>query len=312
MNQRAGSNTTQHSSKNTPSKKMKEKTFSKTAQERSIKKFLMYLLSEDKAENTRIAYEGAVRNYFKHYDSISIDKLIAYRDILSKTYQPKSVNLKIQGLNRYLDFIGFEDFKLQCVKIQSKSYTENVISLKEYKRLIGHLYSPDNMMWYIAVKLIACTGLRSSELLRLNKEDVSGEYIDVLSKGRRLRRVYLPSTLQEECRRFLKKQADNSLTKLKDPQFLAEPLFLNDKGRPISTKVFSNKLKSAARDCNIPEEVVYPHSFRHLFAREFIKKTPNLSLLADLMGHESIETTRIYLRMTSKEQQAVVEKTVTW
>ena len=262
--------------------------------------FTEYLEAQDKANNTIITYTTAVDQFLSKYKNVSIENLKSYRAELCKTYRPKTINVKIQALNSYLDYLNKEQYRLKCVKIQSKSFCDKVINQAQYKRFLDQLYTQDNKLWYIAVRLMATTGLRISELLSLKIEDLHEGSIVILSKGRRLRRIFIPRSVQADLIRFLP-DAD-----------LSEDIFQYGDGKKLSARVLSGKLKTLAGKCGIPEEVVYPHSFRHLFARNFIGKCNDIALLADLMGHESIETTRLYLRKTSDEQRAIVEEVVDW
>ena len=124
--------------------------------------------------------------------------------------------------------------------------------------------------------------------------------MDIISKGQKLRRVWIPETL---CR-------ESSLWKPKaNPDDL---LFPGKDNCAISARGISLGLKRAAHRYRVDQGVVYPHSFRHLFAKNFIERNPDIALLADLMGHESIETTRIYLRRTANEQRAAVDRAIDW
>ena len=114
-------------------------------------------------------------------------------------------------------------------------------------------------------------------------------------------RIYIPKKLVNETKKWLK-EID------KDSGYL----FVNKKGNRITTRGIALKLKSCAKKYGIDINVVYPHSFRHRFAKNFLEKFNDISLLADLMGHDSIETTRIYLRRTTTEQKAIVDKIVIW
>ena len=116
-----------------------------------------------------------------------------------------------------------------------------------------------------------------------------------------MRRIYIPKRLKKE-----------TLEWLKDKKRTSGFLFLNKQGRRISTRGIAGQLKHFAIRYQINPDVVYPHSFRHRFAKNFLEKFNDISLLADLMGHESIETTRIYLRNTSTEQQRIVDRVVDW
>ena len=121
------------------------------------------------------------------------------------------------------------------------------------------------------------------------------------SKGGKLRRLYIPRLLREETLVWLESVGRESGF-----------LFLNRYGERISTRGISQQLKTFAAEYGIDPKVVYPHSFRHRYAKNFLEKFNDIALLADLMGHESIETTRIYLRRTAGEQRAIVDEVVTW
>ncbi len=121
------------------------------------------------------------------------------------------------------------------------------------------------------------------------------------AKGGKIRRLYIPKNLRTEAAKWLK---EIGLT--------SGYIFLNRFGQRITTRGIASQLKHFAEKYGMNKEVVYPHSFRHRFAKNFLDRFNDLALLADLMGHESIETTRIYLRRTASEQQKIVDKVVNW
>ena len=124
---------------------------------------------------------------------------------------------------------------------------------------------------------------------------------DIYTKGGKIRRIYIPKLLKQEAVVWLEEQKRSS-----------GYIFLNRFGERITPRGISQQLKNYANKYGMNEKVVYPHSFRHRFAKNFLEKFNDISLLADLMGHESIETTRIYLRRSSSEQQAIIDKVITW
>lgn len=143
--------------------------------------------------------------------------------------------------------------------------------------------------------------LRFLQLIRIKIEHVQLGYFDLYSKGGKLRRLFIPKILREETLKWLC-----------ETQRTSGYLFLNRYGDRITTRGISQQLKNYADKYGLDSKVVYPHSFRHRYAKNFLEKYNDIALLADLMGHESIETTRIYLRRTASEQQALVDKIVTW
>lgn len=157
------------------------------------------------------------------------------------------------------------------------------------------------MEWYFVVWYLAATGARVSELIQIKIEHVQAGYFDLYTKGGKLRRLYIPKKLKTETLEWLE-------IKSKTSGFL----FLNRFGERITTRGISQQLKNHAEKYGLNTKVVYPHSFRHRYAKNFLEKYNDIALLADLMGHESIETTRIYLRRTASEQQSLVDKIVTW
>ena len=178
---------------------------------------------------------------------------------------------------------------------------ENVISDADYKFLKTKLKADGYDQWYFIVWFMAATGARVSELLQIKAEHVNVGYLDLYSKGGKMRRIYIPKKLCTEAAKWLK---ERDLT--------TGYLFTNRTGNRLSTRGIAIQLKHFAESYGINREVVYPHSFRHRFAKNFLEKFNDIALLADLMGHESIETTRIYLRRTASEQQKIVDRVVTW
>lgn len=263
--------------------------------------FEEYLKRINLSKNTLTSYLWTVKYFNEHYETINKEKLLAYKGYLMEYYKPKTVNLRIQGINKYLCFIGKDKLQLKFVKVQQKNFLENVISNADYQFLKAKLKADGNLEWYFVVWFLAATGARVSELIQIKVEHVKAGYFDLYCKGGKIRRLYIPKTLKEEALSWL--------------QSINRPfgyLFLNRFGERITTRGIAQQLKNYARKYGISEKVVYPHSFRHRYAKNFLEKYNDIALLADLMGHESIETTRIYLRKTASEQQDIVDTVVTW
>jgi integrase len=232
---------------------------------------------------------------------MSTENLLAYKGFLLERYKPKTVNLRIQAINKYLEFLGKDKLQLKFIKVQQKSFLENVVSNADYMFLKNSLKKDGNAEWYFVVWYLAATGARVSELVQIKVEHVQAGYFDLYTKGGKLRRLYIPKKLKTETIEWLEQISRTSGF-----------LFLNRFGERITTRGISQQLKNYAGKYGLNTKVVYPHSFRHRFAKNFLEKYNDIALLADLMGHESIETTRIYLRRTASEQQALVDKIVTW
>lgn len=264
-------------------------------------KFEKFLRNKNLSENTISVYVFTLALYNSKFKTINKDNLLSFKGALIEKSKPKTVNLRIQAINKYLDFIGKSELRLSAVKIQQKSFLENVITDADYSFFKKSLKKDKNYFWYFVVRFLAATGARVSELIQIKVEHVERGHLDLYSKGGKTRRIYIPKKLQEEAMVWL---ANCN----KDSGYL----FVNNKNKRITTRGIAIQLKKLAIKYGIKPEVVYPHSFRHRFAKNFIEKYNDISLLADLMGHDSIETTRIYLRRSSTEQRAIVDKIIIW
>lgn len=266
-----------------------------------ITQFKAYLAKTNLAENTITSYVWTVTYYLEHYKDVNKKNLLAYKGYLVENFKPQTVNLRLQAVNKFLEFSKQEKLKMKFVKAQQKNFLENVISDADYKFLKTKLKSDGYDQWYFIVWFMAATGARVSELLQIKAEHVSVGYLDLYSKGGKMRRIYIPKKLCTEATKWLEERGMSS-----------GYLFTNRTGNCLSTRGIAIQLKHFAENYGINREVVYPHSFRHRFAKNFLEKFNDIALLADLMGHESIETTRIYLRRTASEQQKIVDRVVTW
>lgn len=266
-----------------------------------IAKFEKSLSRSDLAKNTVTSYVWTVKYFLDHYKEINKKNLLAYKGYLMENFKPQTVNLRLQGINKYLEFIKQDKLKMKFVKVQQKNFLENVISNEDYKFLKRQLKTDGYEEWYFVVWFMAATGARVSELLQIKAEHVRAGHLDLYSKGGKIRRLYIPKNLQKEALVWLDK--NNKVSGY---------IFLNRYGQRITTRGIAIQLKHFADKYGINREVVYPHSFRHRFAKNFLDRFNDIALLADLMGHESIETTRIYLRRTATEQRAIVDKVVNW
>ena len=146
----------------------------------------------------RQAYLYAVKEFGSRYKELNKRNLLVYKTYLIETYKPKTVNLRIQAMNKYLVFVGKTKLRLKSVKVQQRSYLENVISNADYTFLKNKLKKEDNLEWYFVVRFLAATGARVSELVQIKVEHVQVGYYDIYTKGGKIRRIYIPKTLRTE------------------------------------------------------------------------------------------------------------------
>lgn len=266
-----------------------------------VKSFRQQLKKEELSDNTITAYLYAVEDFGRKYPCFNRENLLLYKAEQIERFKPKTVNLRIQALNKYLEFIGKPRLRLKSLKIQQRTYLENVISNADYQYLKAKLRAEEEEVWYFLVRFLGATGARVSELIQFKTEHVRAGYFDLYTKGGKVRRIFIPQDLCMETKAWLR-QTNIELGYL----------FLDKHGKQITPRAIRHKLQRFAHQWGINPKVMHPHSFRHRYAKNFLEAFNDIALLADLMGHESIETTRIYLRRTACEQQAIIDKIITW
>lgn len=262
-----------------------------------LKGFEKYLREEELAENTICAYVYAVKKYSELYKRISKQNLIDFKQKMIEKFSPKTVNLRITAMLRYCDYKNIH-MKIKSIKEPKKTYIENVISVQQYEHLMSCL-KIENLRWYYNILLISRTGMRISEALKIRKKDVISGRVDLYTKSH-MRTVYFPKSLRDELSEYLENFKDDDL------------IAVNFYGKPLTSRGYSGMLTKFSKKYDIPKEVMHPHAFRHFFAIEFLKRNNNISLLADLLGHNDLKVTQIYLRQSQEQQRNAVDEAVNW
>lgn len=255
-----------------------------------LKDFENYLWEKELAQNTIKSYVDHASKYFEEYAEITKSKLIEWKKGLLERMKPKSVNHYITAMSEYLNYIGRSDLVLKKVKVQTQNTVENVISRDEFDKLLKNLKNDGKMKMYYICLFLGKTGARVSELRQFKKKDLLRGYAEIPTKGK-IRRIYFCDSLRRE-------EVYSFFDEFKDNDFI----FKNRFGAQITARGIAQQLINYAHKYNINEKVMHPHSFRHFFAIEFLKHDKDISLLADLMGHSSINTTAIYLRLNKQQQ----------
>lgn len=271
--------------------------------------YIKYLTKQGASQNTIRSCLTTIRQYNRLYPQLDQEHLLLYRNYLLSHYKSSTAENRIYGMNRFLNYMAVTDthedfpgpFRLPVMRRQNVSFLDHVISQKDYEKLKRCLKRDKDDYWYFVIRFMACSGARVSELVQMKQEHLKMGYMDLYTKGGKVRRIYFPEKLCQEALIWLKsRQVDSGF------------IFTNRQGEPISPRWIRSRLKVLAKRYQIPDETMYPHSFRHLFAKNFLKRFQDISLLADLMGHESIETTRIYLTKSAEEQRAMIDRVVKW
>lgn len=267
----------------------------------NLEEFRSYMENRGNAPNTIRAYLCAVRQFKTLYPAVDHEHLMLYKCYLIDHYKPQTVNLRIRAMNCYMEFLHLPSSKILMVRLHKKKNLENVISQADYEYLKCCLLRDGKLLYYFAIRLMAATGVRVSELIQFRAEDVKRGYVDLYSKGNKIRRIHIPKAVQEPCCKWLENIGRTT-----------GYVFLNRFGNPITATGIREQLKQFAFRYNLDPAVVHPHSFRHLFAKNFIERCDDIAMLSDILGHESIETTHIYLHRSSTEQQRMFNQIVNW
>ena len=199
--------------------------------------FEEYLRKDNLSENTITSYLWTVNYFTENYEVISKENLLAYKGYLMEFFKPKTVNLRIQAINKYLEYLEEQQLQLKAVKVQQKNFLENVISNADYNFLKKQLKRDGNMEWYFVVWYLAATGARVSELIQIKIEHIEIGYFDLYTKGGKLRRLYIPQKLRKETLEWLEEEHRSS-----------GYLFLNRYGDRITQEEFLNSSKIMRRN----------------------------------------------------------------
>ena len=266
-----------------------------------LKEFENYLTDQNRSKHTIRSYLYAVSQFFQRYSEITISNLQSYKLYLFEHYKPRTINLRINGMNRFLTYVGWTDGLVSLIKIQRPVYLEHVISEGDYEYLKIRLLADKKYFYYFLIRLMAATGARVSEVVQFTVADIQIGFKNIYSKGNKVHRIYIPRLLRKDMTKWLK-----------ETKRLSGDIFITSRGKRISDSGIRKQLKNMALCYHLDERVMYPHSFRHRFAKNFVRYCDNISLLSDLLGHGSLEATRIYLRRSSLEQKEIVNQVVDW
>lgn len=260
--------------------------------------FTTFLVKSERSQNTIDSYLRSLKLYFTDFDIISKENMIEFKRRQLERNKPATAALRCHAMNSYCRFIGREDCIVSCVKIHNRSNLENVITMDEYQYFLARLKENQVEKLYWMLRYMACTGCRVSELVNLCKSCLkTGEYT-LWSKGK-TRKILIPQHLISESREYF--ESVNSPF-----------LFPNRFGRKMTTGGVNKMLTFYGLRYGLRPEILHPHSFRHFFAIQFLNTNSNLSLLSDLLGHRSISTTSIYLRLSVEEQRRQLDEATRW
>lgn len=265
-----------------------------------IKLFERHLKEDEKAENTINKYLRDIKEFYEwngNSNDVTKDDLLDYKEHLKKSkLKVSSINSKISSLNAYFTYTENESLKLKVLKCQKSLFGSKEKELTKYE--FNKLYeaAKNNSRLKYLIETIAKTGARVSEVKFITVESIEIGKAIVDNKGK-IRTILIPRKLCKKLKDYCKKQHINT-----------GPIFLTKNGKPIDRKRIWQMMKDLADRAGVEKVKVFPHNLRHLFAREFYNQTHDIVKLASILGHSSIETTRIYTKETEDECRQELEK----
>lgn len=280
---------------------MKEKRI-----ENILSDFCRFLMEQERSLSTAEKYMRDVRFFLnwqkdvcKKDNPLCRQQVIDWKEaLLEKKYAPVTINSMLSSVNSFLVFLGREDCRVKLLRIQKKIFREKEKELtrKEYEKLLETAKREGRQRLHLLMECIGNTGIRVSEVKYITVEAARAGRADISLKGK-VRTILIQKKL---CRRLLEYA--------KKRKIQTGCIFLTRTGKELSRKQIWKEMKSLCRTSGVMPEKVFPHNLRHLFAVTFYRVGRDIVKLADVLGHSSIETTRIYLLTTGDEHRRQMEK----
>ncbi len=272
----------------------------KTITQDLIENFENYLINEEKASATQEKYMRDIKTFFKWISGSEIDKrkVLDYKEYLIDNFAPSSVNSVLSSLNSFFEFNNWYDLKVKMLKIQKQIFAQKdkELSKAEYERLLDTAKAKSNEKLYLLMQTICSSGIRVSELQYITVEAVKLRKATINCKGK-LRIVILPKEL---CRMLTEYAKTKKIT--------SGSVFVTKTGKPLDRSTIWKMMKALCESARVSKNKVFPHNLRHLFARTYYAVQKDIVRLADILGHSSVNTTRIYTMETGEIHRKQIQK----
>ena len=265
-----------------------------------IKKYKDYLFNEEKSEATLEKYIRDIYAFSLWLKGKCVDKqvVLEYKAYLVDNYKPASVNSVLSSLNCYFSFYEWYDCKVKSLKIQKQIFAskEKELTKVEYEKLLDAAKSKKNERLYLLMQTLCSTGIRVSELRFITVSAVNTGIANINCKGKH-RQVFLPKALCKILTGYIKKQKISSGS-----------VFVSRTGKPLDRSNIWSDMKKLCETAGVSKDKVFPHNLRHLFARTYYSLQKDIVRLADILGHSSVNTTRIYTMETGEVHRKQIER----
>lgn len=251
-----------------------------------IRRYADHLREQERSAATIQKYAHDLTALLEYLQGEALTKalMIGWKEALSADHAPATVNSMLVAVNGFLRFMGWHALTVRLLKIQRPLFREEQreLSKAEYARLVDAAQRAGDERLALILQTICATGIRVSELRFISAEAVRSGRAEVCNKGKR-RTVFLPDRLRRLLKTYLKKQ-----------KITAGAVFVTRTGRPLDRSNIWRAMKALCKSAEVEPSKVFPHNLRHLFARAYYALEKDLARLADILGHSSINTTRIY------------------
>ncbi|MBO5897943.1 MAG: tyrosine-type recombinase/integrase [Clostridia bacterium] len=264
-----------------------------------LQAFELALLDEERSAATVEKYMRDVRGFAAYVQNDTVDRqgVLNYKSELGKRYAVSSANSMLAAINRFFRFCGWHDLCVKRFHTQRAAYCseDKELTRAEYVRLLNAANARHNRRLNLIIQTICGTGIRVSELSYITVDAVRRGEAVVDCKGKR-RRIFIVPELRKKLLRYAEEQGVRGGS-----------VFVTRSGRPVSRTHIWREMKSLCETANVSHTKVFPHNLRHLFARTFYGIEKDIAKLADILGHASIDTTRIYITTTGAEHRRKME-----
>ena len=261
--------------------------------------FLEHLYREEKSSATQEKYLRDVKSFRRYANDTPVTKELVLtwkKHLVERGYAVRSINSMLSSVNSLLEFLGWSECKVKTIRIQHQTFCaeEKELTKAEYLRLLDA--SKNNKQLNLVLQTICSTGIRVSELQYFSVEAVRLGEITVSCKGK-TRTILIPGKLKKLL-----------LDYAKNKKILSGPIFIGKHGKPLDRSRIWRQMKLLCKAAGVKESKVFPHNLRKLFARTFYNIEKDIAKLADILGHSSINTTRIYIMTTGLEHRRKIER----
>lgn len=266
-----------------------------------LEEYLMELEYNEKAVNTVKKYKCNISvflNWLEDGEVTKQDIMRFKKYLIDNNFETSTINNYLISVNKYLKWCGAKDILVKQIKQQNKTSLECILSVSDYKRLLKYAKKLGRMDIYYIMKILVMTAIRIEELKSFTVENIESYYIKTYNKGKE-RDIILRQDLKRELKKYAKEN------KIKSGYLFPGKV----KGKMLHETTIWRQMQRIAGAARVNKNKVHAHSFRHLFAKEFLKDGKHsLAELADILGHKNIETTRIYVRTTNEEKRKKLEE----